>query len=629
MTYPRLLPQPRSVTELDQICSLRDDLFILLDGPDPQALCFTAQRFQAALHRVCGLRWSLLASSAVPYDLIGLILRLAPEQVKQPQGYELRIGPGSITLEAHDEAGLFYGVCTLIQILEGSEKPMQLPGLRLVDWPDFPVRGVLIDISRDRVPTLKTTRALIDRLASWKINQFQLYTEHTFAYLNHPDVWENASPFTGEEILELDAYCRERHIELVPNQNSFGHMHRWFEHSRYAPLAEAPQGFNFPWGDRSEGPFSLCPIDPGSLTLVTGLFDELLPHFTSRLFNVGCDETFDLGQGRSREECERAGTGRVYLDYLLKIYRAVQERRHTMQFWGDIIVQYPELIAELPDDVIALEWGYEADHPFAEHGAQFARAGLPFYVCPGTSSWNSIGGRTDNALGNLRSAAEHGLRHGAGGYLITDWGDNGHWQSLSISELGFAMGAAYAWAWEANRTLDVPRQVSQWVFDDPSGNFGRVAYDLGNIYQTLGFVPHNSSGLFWMMQWPLAQVAQYREAVSPETLHAALAAIDRVLALLPEARSTRADVDLLRREFELAGWMLRHAAQRGLLAFNAPLRTARDLDRDLRAIMREYEAVWLARDRPGGLSDSVARLAKLHEDYAGGEVTRVGDVETV
>ena len=178
---------------------------------------------------------------------------------------------------------------------------------------------------------------------------------------NHPEVWAKASPFTGEEILELDAYCRERHIELVPNQNSFGHMHRWFEHARYAPLAEAPDGFDFPWGDRSDGPFSLCPIDPGSLTLVTGLFDELLPHFTSKTFNVGCDETFDLGQGRSRAECDRVGTGRVYVDYLRKVYQAVTDRDHIMQFWGDIIVQYPELIPELPRDAIALEWGYEAE----------------------------------------------------------------------------------------------------------------------------------------------------------------------------------------------------------------------------------------------------------------------------
>jgi len=174
----------------------------------------------------------------------------------------------------------------------------------------------MLDVSRDKVPTMDTVLALVDLLASWKINQLQLYTEHTFAYCNHPEAWANASPFTGHEILELDAYCRERHIELVPNQNSFGHMERWLKHPRYLPLAEAPNGFDTPWGEHRSYPSAQCPLDPGSLELMGSLYDELLPHFSSRLLNVGCDETWDLGQGRSKEECAKHGTGRVYLDYI-------------------------------------------------------------------------------------------------------------------------------------------------------------------------------------------------------------------------------------------------------------------------------------------------------------------------
>ena len=269
---------------------------------------------------------------------------------------------------------------TLTQILD--QCGGDLPTLRVTDWPDFPNRGLMLDISRDKVPTMETLYALVDLLASWKINQLQLYTEHTFAYQNHPEVWADASPMTGEEILALDAYCQARFVELVPNQNSFGHMHRWFEHERYLPLAEAPEGSMTPWGFFYEGPFSLAPTEPASLELVRELFDELLPHFSSPQFNVGCDETFDVGQGRSKEVVEEKGEGRVYLDFLLKIYREVKARRRTMQFWGDIIVHHPDLVAELPRDCIALEWGYDAQHPFNEHGAIFANSGIPFYVCP-------------------------------------------------------------------------------------------------------------------------------------------------------------------------------------------------------------------------------------------------------
>src|SRR5207249_10707589 len=118
-----------------------------------------------------------------------------------------------------------------------------LPRGTITDWPDTPVRGVMLDISRDKVPTLATLLELVDRLASWKVNQLQLYTEHTFAYRDHDAVWRAASPITADEIRAIDDYCRARHVELVPNQNCLGHMDRWLRHPRYQPLALAPDGF--------------------------------------------------------------------------------------------------------------------------------------------------------------------------------------------------------------------------------------------------------------------------------------------------------------------------------------------------------------------------------------------------
>ena len=193
-------------------------------------------------------------------------------------------------------------------------------------------------------------------------------------------------------------------------------------------------------------PYSFCPIDPGSLALLEDMYDQLLPHFSSRLFNVGLDETWDLGEGRSKEICDQKGKGAVYLDFLKQIHALVTQHGRTMQFWSDIIVRdEPELVAELPRDVIALEWGYEADYPFAEHARLIAKSGRSFYVCPGTSSWNTLAGRTDNALGNLRNAAVNGFANGAIGYLNTDWGDNGHMQPLPVSYLGYLAGAAMSW----------------------------------------------------------------------------------------------------------------------------------------------------------------------------------------
>ena len=195
-----------------------------------------------------------------------------------PDGYRLTVGDDDVNLAAGDDAGAFYGRATLEQLRR--EHGGDLPRCEIEDWPDYPVRAVMLDVSRDKVPSRRTLEALIERLASWKVNQVQLYMEHTFAYAGHREVWADASPFTAEEVAYLDRFCAERHVELVPNQNCLGHMGRWLKHERYRPLAMFPDG----WAERGRWrpPATIDPANPGSLALVRELLTELLPNFTSR-----------------------------------------------------------------------------------------------------------------------------------------------------------------------------------------------------------------------------------------------------------------------------------------------------------------------------------------------------------
>jgi hexosaminidase len=611
LTKFQLLPEPRQVEFLPVEFTLPARTLILLDG-DPQLLRFAASRVQDLISTHFNFDWQTTASWAVPLTAISLTLRLAADEVPHPQGYQLSVTPAGITIKAHDPAGIFYGVCTLNQILSQLETPT-LPGVHILDWPDFPARGVMLDISRDKVYTQQTLYDLVDLLASWKYNQLQLYTEHTFAYQRHPKPWANASPMTGQEILELDAYCRQRQVELVPNQNAFGHMARWLNLDDYAHIAETTGEFPTPWGIE-KGPFSLAPEHPGSLALVRELLDELLPHFSSRMVNVGADETHDIGHGQSRDSVAKLGEGRVYLNFLLKLYEEVSRRGFTMQFWGDIVNLHPELVPELPRDMIAMPWGYEADHPFDIESARMAAAGLPFYVCPGTSTWTSLAGRTTNALGNLLNAAENGKKYGAAGYLNTDWGDRGHWQVLPVSYMGFAAGAAYSWSLETNRAIDLPSALSLHAFKDPSGVMGRLAYDLGNVYTASPIQIQNGTIMFWALQWSLEDIAAYPQA-STEPFDRCQAALDKVTPLLGTDRMTRPDAELVRREFANTIRLMQHACRRGSLAINRHIDGKPDLHRDMQEIITEYEKLWLARNRPGGLKDSVARLRRTMADY--------------
>lgn len=597
-----LFPAPRSLKRSkDNIVLPRQGKIVI---PDPKYL-FSAKWIQTAL-RELGFHWQIVTSNPKGDFAIHLIEANFPEQA-----YTLKVAADGIRIEAKD-AGLFYGLCTLRQLLGAT-----IPALEIEDSPDFPARGLMLDISRDKVPTMQTLFKLIDDFAALKINQIQLYMEHSFAYQQHEEVWKHASPITAEEVMEIDAYCRERFIELVPNQNSLGHMERWLKHPRYLPLAEKEDGFVPPWGGPWRPPSTVNPLDPRSFELYTELYDEFLPNFTSKQFNIGCDEPWELGQGKSKAETERTG-GRVYVNWVKKLYNELTKRGYRMMFWGDIIIHHPELVPELPADSIVMEWGYEADHDFAGHGKLFAQSGIPYYVCPGTSSWNTLIGRTKNAVGNLRSAAESGLKNGAIGYLNTDWGDNGHMQPLPVSYLGFTYGAGVSWGVEANKDADVAEALSRYVFKDSSGVMGKLAYDLGNAYLELGLNLHNSQLFANLMQVPYHRknAAQDYADFDMELVHQMMEKMDEILAPIHQSRMQRQDSGLIVREFLQASNMIRHGAKWLLWATGKSDATPHELRMDLDSLIMEQREVWLARNRAGGLEDSIARLHQLRNEYA-------------
>ncbi len=340
-------------------------------------------------------------------------MRDAPPRVAQtdrlpPEGYELEITPDEVRLQHRDENGRRYGLATLGQIREQAAD--RLPGLRISDWPDFPVRGFMLDISRDRVPTRATLERLVGLLVLARINQLQLYIEHTFAYREHEVVWRDASPLTADDVRWLDDLCRGAGIELVANQNCFGHMNRWLQHEAYRQRAEAPDGFELLPGVRL--PPSVLAPTPENAAFALDLFDELLPNFSSRRVNVGFDEPFELGRGASRAEVERRGRVAVYVEHLRRIADPLLAQGYEVLFCDDVVRHEPQLAAELPDEMVTLAWTYEAPPAGGE------RPALP----PEIASWMERAG--------ISSADDHvgfATRRGTAGRgrpaLLGDAGD--------------------------------------------------------------------------------------------------------------------------------------------------------------------------------------------------------------
>ena len=548
--------------------------------------------------------------------------------------FTLEIGGGVVRIRHGAGGARRYAEETLRQIRVQSGAT--LPPLRIEDAPDFPVRGLMLDVSRDRVPTRETLARLVELMARLRLNHLELYTEHSFAYREHETVWRDASPITAEDVRWLDALCRERDIELCANQNSFGHMGRWLSHAAYRARAEAPEGFRTKLG-LELAPGVLEPTEDNA-AFALALCRELLSHHTSRRIHIGCDETFELGRGKSQALVEAQGRGRVYLDHLLRLLRPLQRDGCEVLFWGDILRHHPELVPELPKEgTIACAWHYEAPQSeltlpdellallsefgidragfagFSHHVDAFACSGLPYWVCPGTSSWNTLIGRLPNARGNLRDAAEVGLTRGASGYLITDWGDNGHLQPPSVSYPPLAYGAALAWCLGANRELPLATALDAFVFEDESRVLGAALDTLGGAYAGTGKVGLNGSPLFTdLLQGGLLGSLGTANAAGTQRVIETLGA---TIEMLGRARPGCRDGAVVVRELQQAARLARHGAFRIARAAGLPRPLDDELRRDLGDAIAEQRACWALRARPGGLADSIARLEATLASY--------------
>lgn len=536
------------------------------------------------------------------------------------EGYSLEVDAEGARLAVGGPAGQRHGLATLAQwcALARDAGHARVPGLHVVDAPSFAERGVMLDVARDRRPTLATLRELATRLARLKINRLQLYMEADFAYSFGAEATADRSPYTPAELRELDAHCAQVGIELVPNQQSFGHLHAWLRHERWKGLAEVPGGVEHPFS-RGREPFSLAPELPESAAFLARLYDELLPCFSSNTVNVGLDETFDLGLGRSAAACEARGKHAVYLEFLERVHDLLLERGKRMQFWGDILLAHPEDCARLAPDVVALDWGYEADHPFDEELAAFTRAQREVQVVPGTSSWNGFVGRTANLLENLHRAARAGARQGATGMLVTDWGDRGHLQPGPVSAPGLVLGAALAW--NAQSEVDASR-LARWLdqvwFEDEARVLGRATLELGRLQEVMGDSCKNGNAAFFLAIEPdLSWNHERLGGTTREGLEAAHAHLERAASDLARARSRRADAALLVRELEHARQLARFGVEVGLAreaARGAPLSELEQAAREplaeaLRAALETHAELWPQRSRPGGFEASRAWLA--------------------
>jgi len=534
-----------------------------------------------------------------------------------PEQYQLSIQPQGIEIVSGSAAGAFYGIQTLRELLRIHGRT--LPCCVIQDKPLFARRGVYHDCSRGKVPTLATLKQLVDRLASWKINELQLYIENVFTFEKHPAIGRGYSPFTPGDLRDLQAYCKSRHMRLVPSLTSFGHFERILMLPEYLPLAELPGFRNLPGGT------TLNPGNPKSIQLLADMYGEFLPLFESEEFNACGDEPWELGQGRSKRRADKIGVGQVYWDFMMKIRQLCLKHGKRMNIWGDIVLKHPEIIPQIPKDVVMLNWAYTPSSTGIPRCVEFADAGLPWIGCPGTSSWQSHGTRLQMALDNVSLFARISLKYGAEGLLNTDWGDSGHRNFLGVSLCGFAHGAAHAWNSPAVDDATHLRRFLLHAFGDAAGLLDVPLRCLGDersgywayhvLMQRITNSENCARGMARLSRPKEVQLSEEQMAGHLEELRAL-----RWPKASQVAKQLPAFEQLALEEFATAARMEKLAYERAMWsrAF-APMNTRRkpnasQLKRhaeEINSIAAEFSRLWKLRNRRSRLADNMAGFAGI------------------
>ncbi len=626
----RILPPPQQISPAEGCFRLDARTRILIvpeSGPEAFA---AASSLRAEIKTTTGLRLQILRTARPPRRENVILLcddpGAAAEYLGIPfpsegsaghgeQAYTVSISPERVLAGGEGAVALHYAVQTLRQIvrLQGTI----WSACQIEDWPVLAYRGVMLDISRGKVPTLDTLKAIVDFCALFKMNVLQLYTEHTFDFASHPQIGLGSDPLTSEDILTLDAYARERHVELMPNLNCFGHCAHLLSLPEFAHLAE------------SAVPWTLTPVDEGTYTLLGDMLDDMLPAFSSRVFNAGCDETWDLGKGRSAALAAEIGVGRVYLQHLQRLHAMARERGYRIQFWGDILLHHPELVPELPEDVTLLDWHYEAQDDYPSLNI-FAESGRPFWVCPGTSSWNTLFPRLENANGNIRTLARLGAERGAEGLLNTDWGDHGHYQPLGQSWYGYAYGAVQAWTGGATEDADFDPRFGRIWFGSRGEEIVEAIRALGRLNTLEGMPrPNSSNSITMLLEEPLA--GELADVVPGETLDEIARVTAEAEAIFRAAWGHSRDRIALEEMINSAQWMAYAAKKvRATAAIRTSLAGAedrravaaagvpglREMERALAPLQAEFVRLWRRRARESEIGQHLGALAALRERFA-------------
>ena len=565
-----------------------------------------------------GPRVVLMRADASPAQSVLRRHSITLDPAMKDEGYVITPDGNRIVVIGTTSAGVFYGAQTVKQIVSGDGDQAKLYRATIRDWPAMRYRGFHDDISRGPVPTLDFQKKQIRTLAAYKVNFFSPYFEHTLAYDSNPLIAPPGGAMTHADVKELVAYAANYHVDIVPEQEAFGHLHHALKYEIYSPLAETPHGH------------VLAPGQPGSLPFIKQMFAEINSLFPSRFVHLGADETFELGRGQTADRVKAVGLGVVYLDFLRQIADALRPSGKKLLFWGDVALSSPELVSTIPKDLIAVPWTYGADTSYVRFIAPFRNVGMETWVAPGVSSWNRVYPNNAVALVNIQRFVRDGQKLGATGMINTSWDDDGE-ALFNQTWYGDLFGAAAAWQ-EGESSIDAFASSYGRVFHgDLSGKIDEAQRRLSAAHALLSNakVGDASDYLFWLDPWT-DEGRSMAQRIRPYThdlrilAESAMVFIDQADPKITRERDAIEAMKLGARRMDFIGMKFQFADEVVAMYDRAADTTSKSPSRDLAditgvngrlqdlrdgysLIRDEYEKAWLRENRPYWLHNVLAR----------------------
>jgi hexosaminidase len=613
---PRVLPTPQELTAKAFSFKITSQVRIILGEGTSNDDAFAADQINEQLEELNARRLKVAHEQSVRKISSAFIFLGSPrssfagrwlEQRKtalgpelKSEGYILDVDRDGVVIIAESPAGRFYGVMTLLQLLERNKRSVTVPGLFIRDWPFQKMRGITDDLSRGQVSTTDNFKKIIRFLARYKLNVYSPYIEDIFHFKSYPQIGRGRGDLTAAEMRDLDAYAKRYHVQLIPIFETLGHWENILILPEFARYAEFP------------GAHTLNVSDDAIYKMLDEMIGELSAAFSSPYFNIGADESWDVGLGASKQRVAASDLATVHAEHYRKLFAILKKYKKKPMMYGDILLNNPTILEKIPKDVTIVDWHYSASEHYPSPEI-LRNAGFPYVVSPAVWSFTGPFPNYINTFVNVENLDRDGFANSSLGILTSNWNDYGGEALRELNYYGYAWTAECAWAPLRATTSS----FNTTFFEKFFGN--RHAGLLGQAIYTLLSDPVNQINWNELWRHPMLPLPPsplpYLWRV--QSLGSTMALANNLLADLTVSASRNRDhLDDLKFILHLNSWFadkvsvgerLKRLSQDTTRIRSkdsvvvAAIRSARDLVADLKKLKEEFKTLWLKTNRNANL----------------------------